>query len=122
MAKVVASYTLATTITALGVRAIIDPVDFAESFGIPASYPNDERATYIPPMGGRDVAYGLLMGIASYKKDWNSVGTMCCVGVIIDVMDTVTTLRHRDVKGMEALPHVIGGAIMAAMGGWLLIG
>lgn len=116
----VVSLVFAVSAIITGAQAILDPLAFSRSFGLPVTSVNDNPAeSYISLMGIRQFATGVILLIFAYQAKWVEVATFLgVIGVIVAGTDGYYLSRN----GTRSLAmfHAIPGALIASLA-WLAV-
>ena len=136
------SVVFAVSAVATGTQAIVDPVSFSKSFGLPltASFvetgSNVDNAvtsrptqilrhqrnltlSYISLMGVRQLATGIILLTFAYQKKWTEMATiLAIIGLVVAGTDGIYLSRAgaRDLARFHAIP----GALIAALAGGVI--
>ena len=105
-----------------GVQAIVDPVGFSRSFGIPTTVAKDADTStstaisYVSLMGVRQLATGITLLTFAYQKKWTEMATILSIlGIIVAGTDGVYISRS-GARNLAKL-HAIPGALIALLAG-----
>lgn len=121
----VVSLIFAVSAVGTGVQAIIDPVGFSRSFGIPmtavknadTSKPSDPtNLSYVSLMGVRQLATGITLLTFAYQKKWTEMGTILAIlGIVVAGTDGYYLAQTG--ASSKARFHAIPGALIALLSG-----
>ena len=120
------SVTFAVAAVATGIQAIVDPIGFSRSFGLPLApqlkpnalelqKPNNDAATpYVSLMGVRQLATGITLLTFAYQAKWQEMATILTIlGFVVACTDAVF-LAQSGAYG-KARFHAIPGALIATL-------
>jgi hypothetical protein len=132
---------------ATGIQSLLSPLSYARTFGLPAyaSFPDPPSKTpgpvdnlYDAPTpnpfaittGIRNLAFGLSQYVFAYRGDWEALGLMWAVGVVVAMGDAWVIRKFigkEGGKGKESqedrgkwVGHAVGGAVIGGLGAWVL--
>ena len=113
-----------------GIRAVMDPIGFAKSFGLPLSKPTTDSAqplkdhgsssmSYVALMGVRQLGTGIIILTFAYQNKWTEVATiLAIIGILVAGTDAIYLSRAGE-RGLGRF-HAIPGALIAALAGGVL--
>lgn len=103
-----------------GVQALVDPVGFSTSFGLPLSKTaSDNERSYVSLMGVRQLATGITLLTFAYQGKWREMATLLAIlGIVVAGTDGIYLSQAG--KGGLARFHAIPGALIAALAGAVL--
>lgn len=129
------SLIFAVSAVATGVQAIVYPVSFSRSFGIPItavkdadtskstvnSHPSEQNndpvaLSYVSLMGVRQLATGITLLTFAYQKKWTEIATILSILGIV-VAGTDGYYLSRTGARSQARFHAIPGALIALLAG-----
>lgn len=131
VAFIIVSLIFAIASTATGLQAILSPIAFSHSFGIPIPNQHDSKPTspsahtqtaitYVSLMGVRQLATGIILLIFAYQGKWIEMATMLSVlGILVAGTDGVF-LAFNGVQGKAGF-HAVPGALIAGLAGAFLL-
>ena len=122
------SLTFAIAAVVTGTQAILYPMTFLRSFGLPftpvkeadkptstANLPKDDPITsYVSLMGVRQLATGMTLLTFAYQRKWTEMATMLTINGIL-VAGTDGFYLSRSGAGKKGLLHAIPGALIALL-------
>ena len=116
------SLLFAVSAVATGFQALVDPVGFSRTFGLPLTPELHHQPVhgvarrYTSLMGVRQLATGVILLIFAYQHKWAEMATILAViGVVVAGTDGMHLWRagHKT----QAQFHAIPGALIAALAG-----
>lgn len=100
-----------------GTQAIVDPIGFSRSFGLPITMvkSNDHPIeSYVSLMGIRQLATGITLLTFAYQKKWTEMATILTIlGIIVAGTDGFY-LSRSGARNLAKL-HAIPGALIALL-------
>ena len=107
-----------------GAQAIINPINFSRSFGIPLlaadqsksqpQYNSNPLTTYVSLMGIRQLATGLTLLTFAYQGKWTEMATILSIlGTVVAGTDGIYLSRSG--ARNQAMFHAIPGALIALL-------
>lgn len=131
----IVSVVFAISAVATGAQAIVDPVGFSRSFGLPLSPVTDTASSvsrptavlhhhrftmsYVSLLGVRQLATGVILLTFAYQNKWTEMATiLAIIGVVVAGTDGIYLSR----AGASKLGrlHAIPGALIAALAGGVI--
>ena len=130
------SVVFAISAVATGAQAIVDPVGFSRSFGLPLSPITDtdnavtsrptavlhhHRLTmsYVSLLGVRQLATGVILLTFAYQNKWTEMATiLAIIGVVVAGTDGLY-LSRAGASNLGRI-HAIPGALIAALAGGVI--
>lgn len=132
------SVTFASLAIVTGAQAILDPIGFSRSFGLPItgvkdaakskstailySYKanGDATVSYVSLMGVRQLATGITLLTFAYQQKWTEMATILTIlGIIVAGTDGFYLLRSGAQN--QAKFHAIPGALIALLAGAIVL-
>ena len=112
---------------AAGIRSILKPEPFAESFGLPQSRLGTskrsdsrlERNAFIPVVGVRNIATGLSILTFSLQNETRTTGIILLCNLAAMIGDTVICYRSGTMGSERS--HLVASLIFALLGGWMAL-
>jgi hypothetical protein len=126
------SVTFAISAVATGVQAIIDPIGFSRSFGLPITDVKDSEnsklykhngspiPSYVSLMGVRQLASGMILLTFAWQGKWIEMATIL---VILGIVVAGTDGYHLSCSGARSLGvfHALPGALIATLAGAVIL-
>ena len=116
--KTASGYLIATALTTIGLSTIVDPVARSKNFGVAARPEDKAMIALLKPMGARDMALGITIGLFVFKGDLKNAGLVTLIALITPAVDAWAAWTFNG-RLKEAWPHVIGGVAVGLVGLWL---
>jgi hypothetical protein len=122
------SVIFAISAVATGAQAIVDPLGFSRSFGLPLNstrtdavdhYQYSLTMSYISLMGVRQLATGIILLTFAYQNKWTEMANiLAIIGIVVAGTDGIYLSR----AGARKLGrfHAIPGALIAALAGGVI--
>lgn len=130
----IVSITFASSAIVTGTQAIVDPIGFSRSFGLPVTVVKDADKSqstpissfdksnsnpiisYVSLMGVRQLATGITLLTFAYQKKWTEMATILTIlGIIVAGTDGFYLSRF-GARNLAKL-HAIPGALIALLAG-----
>lgn len=121
-----------------GMQAIIDPVGFSRSFGIPfpivtgeddtksqtitrsSKQNNDPAISYVSLMGVRQLATGIILFIFAWQRKWTDMATILSIlGIVVAGTDGFY-LSRTGARNLAKL-HAVPGGLIALLASTILL-
>lgn len=130
----VVSVVFAISAVVTGTQAILDPIGFSRSFGLPIPVAKDadkSRSTprahkgepgiaYVSLMGVRQLATGITLLMFAYQQKWAEMATILSIlGIVVAGTDGIYLSRSGNSK--QARFHAIPGALIALLAGAIVV-
>ena len=132
------SVTFAIAAIVTGTQAIVDPIGFSHSFGLPITIVKDadkSKSTpvshlyksngnpimsYVSLMGVRQLATGITLLTFAYQKKWTEIATILTIlGIIVAGTDGFY-LSRSGARNL-AIFHAVPGALIALLAGVIIL-
>ena len=130
----IVSVAFASSAIVTGAQAIVDPIGFSRSFGLPITIAKDADKpqstpvshfhesngnaiiSYVSLMGIRQLATGITLLTFAYQKKWTEMATILAIlGIVVAGTDGIY-LSRSGAKNLAKL-HAIPGALIALLAG-----
>lgn len=115
--KSATGYFFSTVLMTIGVRAILDPVGQAKVFGPQISGLSSPAVPYVLAMGGRNIAFGGLIGALTWRGDLRTTGLVFYAAVMIEVSNIMANWRYKQ-EWTSALWSHVGSLVAVPVIGW----
>lgn len=115
--KTALGYFFSAALVTMGIRGLLDPVPFSETYGIPAE---NSKNSYVPATCARNIAIGLSIGALLYQDQKRAAGTVLATAFVVGSLDVWITYRYAGKWTAAVLNHVVGDAMCGAVGVWLM--
>lgn len=127
----IVSVAFASSAIVTGAQAIVDPIGFSRSFGMPVTiakdadkpqstpishFHNSNGNSYVSLMGIRQLATGITLLTFAYQEKWTEMATILAIlGIIVAGTDGIY-LSRSGARNLAKL-HAIPGALIALLAG-----
>lgn len=118
-AKKATGYFYSIALIGGGLRAILDPVAQAEFFGPQISSPSSPATPYLTAMGGRNIAFGALIGALMWGGDRRTTGLVFYSAVAITGADALANWRWKQEWTGAFWSHFVSFFLCPAIGWWM---
>ncbi|KAK4697782.1 hypothetical protein P7C71_g353, partial [Lecanoromycetidae sp. Uapishka_2] len=114
------SVLFASSAVVTGIQAIMDPIGFSRSFGLPIAIVKDvvnsqsAPISYVSLMGVRQLATGITLLTFAYQQKWTEMATILTIlGILVAGTDGIY-LSRSGARNLAKL-HAIPGALIALL-------
>lgn len=118
-AKKATGYLFSTMLMAGGLRAILDPVAQAEVYGVPIASSSSPATPYLLAMGGRNIAFGGLIGALMWGGDRRATGLVFYSAVAVEIADILANWRWKKERTSGFWSHSVALFLCPAIGWWM---